>query len=89
MIDMWSRYSVSTFIRSMQSSYIIDGIMERWVIVFGVMRAIMFEDLDEFNSDEVREVAYLNIKPLIHHGSKELVAHASRIQIALVKDILL
>ena len=63
LIDMWSRYSVSTFITRKLPSVIIDKIMSRWVSVFGTMRALMSDNGGEFSNDEMRDVASnLNVK---------------------------
>jgi hypothetical protein len=62
-IDMWSRFSMSTFIRRKRPSDIIEGLMVKWISIFGVMGALMSDNGGEFNCDEVREVAsILNIK---------------------------
>lgn len=63
MIDMWSRYTVSIFIKRKRPKDVIDGMMRHWVGVFGVMGALFTDNGGEFNSDEMREVAsILNIR---------------------------
>jgi transposase InsO family protein len=62
-IDMWSRYTVSTFINRKKPEKIIDALMREWVGKFGVMGSLMTDNGGEFNSDEVREItSILNIK---------------------------
>lgn len=56
-IDMWSRFSVSVFIKRKQTSVIIDKLIEHWIGVFGVMEAILTDNGGEFNSEEMREVS--------------------------------
>ncbi|KAL5007820.1 hypothetical protein ScPMuIL_016626 [Solemya velum] len=63
MIDMWSRYTVSIFIKRKRPKDVIDGMMRHWVGVFGVMGALFTDNGREINSDEMREVAsILNIR---------------------------
>lgn len=58
LVDMWSRFTVSVFVRRKRTSEIIDKIMMHWVgAAFGVMGAIMSDNGGEFSSDEMREVA--------------------------------
>uniref|UniRef100_A0A2C9L444 Integrase catalytic domain-containing protein n=1 Tax=Biomphalaria glabrata TaxID=6526 RepID=A0A2C9L444_BIOGL len=57
MVDMWSRYSVSVLINRKKTSIVIDALMTNWVGIFGVMKALMTDNGDEFTSDELREVA--------------------------------
>ena len=63
MIDMWSRFTVSVFIKRKKPSVVVDKIMMHWVGAgFGVMEAIMSDNGGEFSSEETREVAsILNI----------------------------
>ena len=62
-IDMWSCYSVSVFVRSKQPKEIIDKIMGRWISIFGIMNGLMSDNGGEFSCDEVREVAsILNVR---------------------------
>ena len=58
-IDMWSRYTVSIFIDRKQPSNVIDALMTHWIGRFGVMGALMTDNGGEFNSNEMREVAYI------------------------------
>ena len=44
MVDMWSRYTMSVFVNRKVSSGIIDRIMEFWIGVFGVPRALMSDN---------------------------------------------
>lgn len=63
MIDMWSRYTMSVFVNRKVTSGIIDRIMEFWVGVFGVPRAVMFDNGGEFCSEEMKQVcSYLNVE---------------------------
>ena len=56
-IDMWSRYSVSVFVRSKQPKEIVDKIMAKWISIFGVMNGLMSDNGGEFTGDELKEVA--------------------------------
>ena len=57
MVDMWSRFSASTFIRKKCPQDVIDGIMKRWVSIFGVMQSVLSDNGGEFSNEEIREVA--------------------------------
>ena len=62
-IDMWSRYTLSTFIDRKKPCNVIDALMKEWVGRFGVMGSLMTDNGGEFNSDEVREItSILNIQ---------------------------
>ena len=63
LIDMWSRLTVSQFIKRKKPAEVIDQIMMKWVGVgFGVMEGILHDNGGEFHADEIREVAsILNI----------------------------
>ena len=63
MVDMWSRYTMSVFVNRKVSSGIIDRIMEFWIGVFGVPRALMSDNGGEFCSDEMKHVcSFLNVE---------------------------
>lgn len=57
MIDMWSRYSMSIFIKNKEPKTIVDVIMRRWIGTFGLMQGLLSDNGGEFNCDETREVA--------------------------------
>ena len=62
-IDMWSRYTVSTFVDRKKPANIIDALMTQWIGKFGVMRALMTDNGGEFNSDEMRDItSVLNVQ---------------------------
>ena len=62
-IDMWSRYTVSTFVDRKKPANIIDALMTQWIGKFGVMRSLMTDNGGEFNSDEMRDItSVLNIQ---------------------------
>jgi transposase InsO family protein len=56
MIDMWSRFTVSTFVHRKRPCDIIDKIMKCWIGVFGIMKSILSDNGGEFSNDEMREV---------------------------------
>ncbi|ESO92708.1 hypothetical protein LOTGIDRAFT_175654 [Lottia gigantea] len=60
-IDIWSRYTVSLFIARKRPCDVIDGLMGRWVAVFGVKGGIMTDNgaLDGLTSSE-RFAEHLN-----------------------------
>lgn len=62
-IDMWSRFSVSTMLDRKRPSDVIDNVVRHWIGVFGVMKSILTDNGGEFSSDETRDIAsVLNIK---------------------------
>ena len=68
-IDMWSRYTVSTFVDRKKPANIIDALMTQWIGKFGVMRALMTDNGGEFNSDEMRDItSVLNVQLCITAG---------------------
>ena len=54
-IDMWSRYTLSTFVDRKKPANIIDALMTQWIGKFGVMKALMTNKGGEFNNDESNE----------------------------------
>ena len=56
-IDMWSRYSASIFIKNKHPQSVIDQLMKRWISTFGTMGAIFTDNGGEFSNEEVREIA--------------------------------
>ena len=54
-IDMWSRYTLSTFVDRKKPANIIDALMTQGIGKFGVMIALMPNNGREFNSDEMRD----------------------------------
>ena len=62
-IDMWSKFTVSVFINRNRTRGVIDAMMTRWIITFGVMGSVMTDTGGEFNSDEMIEAAsILNVQ---------------------------
>ena len=57
LVDMFSRFSVSTFISRKRLSDVIEKIMKCWMSVFGVMGALLTDNGGEFSSDKMREIA--------------------------------
>ena len=55
-IDMWSRYTLSTFVERKRPSNIIDALMTQLIGKFGVMKALLTDNGGEFNSDEIRVI---------------------------------
>ena len=56
-IDMWTRYSISIYIKNKQPQSVIDHLMKRWFSVFGKMKAILSDNGGEFSNEEMREIA--------------------------------
>ena len=57
---MWSRLTVSVFIKIKKPTDAIGKIMQHWIGAgFGVMEGILSDNGDEFSSEETREVANL------------------------------
>ena len=56
MVDMWSRFSVSTFITRKRPSEVIDKVLKCWIGIFGVMESILTDNGGEFNAEELSEV---------------------------------
>ena len=59
MIDVFSRFSVSTFVRSKDKNVIADGVLRHWVATFGTPRLVFSDNGGEFNNDLLRDVAEL------------------------------
>ena len=57
MIDVWSRYSMSTFIEKKMPQLVIDSLMKRWIAIFGVMKGIISDNGGEFTAEEMMDVA--------------------------------
>ena len=63
MVDVWSRFTISVVISSKKPRDVIDGIMQKWIGVWGVMNSILSDNGGEFNADEIREVcSFLNVE---------------------------
>ena len=56
-IDAFTRFSVSTFVKHKTPSVIIDSVLKKWISVFGTMQGIFSDNGGEFSNDEMREVA--------------------------------
>ena len=62
-VDMWSRYTLSTFVDRKRPANIIDALMTQWIGKFGVMKALMTDNGGEFNSDKMRDItSVLNVQ---------------------------
>ena len=57
MVDMFTRLSVSVFVRSKQPKEIINKVMKHWVAVWGIMDGVLFDNGGEFSNEEMQEVA--------------------------------
>lgn len=58
MIDMYSRLTVSVFIKRKTPQEVLDKVMTHWIgAAFGVMESVLVDNGGEFNSGETREVA--------------------------------
>ncbi len=57
LIDLWSRYTQSVFIKRKKPSSVIDAIMQNWIGTFGVMEGVLSDNGGEFSSEESRDVA--------------------------------
>jgi transposase InsO family protein len=61
-IDMFTRYTMSDFIRRKKPEEVINSIIGGWIGVFGIMRGILSDNGGEFSSDEMRDVgSVLNV----------------------------
>ena len=54
-IDMWSRYTISTFIPRKRARDAVDGMAEKWIAYFGSPGGILSDNGGEFTAEEVRE----------------------------------
>lgn len=59
MIDMFSRYTMSSFVSRKTPTVILEALVKDWISVFGVMKLILKDNGGEFNSEEIREVESL------------------------------
>ena len=64
-IDMWSRYTQSTFISRKRPSDVIHAVLICWCSVFGFMKGLLTDNGGEFVSEEMLEVeSILNLEVL-------------------------
>lgn len=57
MIDMWSRLTISVFIKDKRPKTIVDCILQHWIGAgYGLMGSILTDNGGEFTSEETREV---------------------------------
>ena len=56
MIDMWSRYTLSVFIQRKKPCDVIYAMIKNWVLVFGIIVALMTDKGGEFSLVEMREI---------------------------------
>ena len=65
MIDMWSRYSVSTPLTRKLPNQVIHQVMNSWIRYFGIPGAVLNDNGGEFTAEEVRDMkSVLNIVDL-------------------------
>ena len=78
MIDIFTRYSAASVIRSKDKEVIVDAILRHWISVFGKPATIYSDNGGEFNNKLLRDVAelYLIVESLqqqhIHRGRTAL-----------------
>ena len=64
-VDLWSRFTISTFISRKKPTDVIHAIMNDWCSVFGVPAGILTDNGGEFINEELNEVrAMINIESL-------------------------
>jgi transposase InsO family protein len=56
MVDMFTRLSVSVFVRSKRASDIVNSVMQHWAATWGMMGGMLFDNGGEFSNAEMREV---------------------------------
>ena len=59
MIDVFSRFSASAFVKSKDKEVIADSVLKHWVATFGTPRLIFSDNGGEFNNELLRDVAEL------------------------------
>ena len=65
MVDMWSRFTISTLVPRKCPSDIIHAVMSEWCSIFGVMGGVLTDNGGEFVSKEMIEVeSLLNVEVL-------------------------
>ena len=65
MIDVFTRYSAASIIKSKHKETIVDAVLKHWVALFGTPDTILSDNGGEFNNDLLRDVAeLLNTKVL-------------------------
>ena len=57
MIDMFTRLSVSVFVKSKRPQDILDKMLRNWIAVWGLMGSVLFDNGGEFSNEEMREAA--------------------------------
>ena len=63
-VDLWSRFTMSTFISRKKPTDVIHGLMNEWCSVFGVPSGILTDNGGEFVNEELDEVrSMFNIEP--------------------------
>ena len=59
MIDVFSRFSAATLVKSKHAAVIVDAILKHWVAIFGAPHTILSDNGGEFNNDLLQDVAEL------------------------------
>uniref|UniRef100_A0A7M5XEQ1 Integrase catalytic domain-containing protein n=1 Tax=Clytia hemisphaerica TaxID=252671 RepID=A0A7M5XEQ1_9CNID len=59
MIDLFTRYSAASVIKSKHKEVIVDEILKHWVAIFGSPQSIFADNGGEFNNELLRDVAEL------------------------------
>ena len=59
MIDLFTRYSAASVIKSKHKEVIVDEIMKHWIAIFGTPQSIFADNGGEFNNELLRDVAEL------------------------------
>ena len=59
MIDLFTRYSGASIIRSKHKETIVDAILKHWIAIFGTPQSLFSDNGGEFNNELLRDVAEL------------------------------
>lgn len=63
MIDMFSRFTVATWVKRKRPEEIIEAIIKEWIGILGVMKKLLSDNGGEFNGEEIRAIeSLLNIE---------------------------
>ena len=68
-IDAFTRFSVSTFVKHKTPSVIIGSVLKKWISVFGTMQGIFSDNGGEFSNDEMRVTLNKHLTAL--HSARE------------------
>lgn len=95
MIDVFTRYTLGTTIRSKSPEHVVKALIRTWIRYFGLMDGLMFDNGGEFSSEWMREVcSRLDIKnhttgaysPWQNGINEKNHAHADGMLDALLRD---